>query len=192
MAQRDGVSRRTACVQLGAAGLAAGFLKRVPTPALARAREATPGTDERGLPTLLVAYEAAWAAHDDGSQLASLFTEDGVFEDTSLGIVARGRAEIAGYVLTNYAAFPDLATPTTAGLISGNHAAIEFTYSGTYTGQFPGLPPGEGQSVSFRGSHFMDLQGEQIRSVRSYYNLYALLVQIGLLPPPEASATPAP
>jgi hypothetical protein len=60
---------------------------------------------------------------------------------------------------------------------------------GTYTGQIAGMPPGAGQSVTFRGASILELESGQIRVEREYYDAASLLAQLGALPGP---GTPAP
>ena len=63
--------------------------------------------------------------------------------------------------------------------------------TGTYTGQFPGLPPGAGQVIRFEGASILELDGDRIRADREYWDSYGLLVAVGALPAPGAEATPA-
>ncbi len=150
----------------------------------ARAQDATPT-----LPPILAAYEAAWNAGDDGSTLAALFAEDGSFEDVPFGMTYQGREQIAAYAAVNFAASSDLSIPTVAGFATETWAANEWIYRGTYTGQFPGLPPGKGQSYSFRGAHILELRDGMITRVRAYYDLYTILVQTGAAPSPGGTPT---
>ena len=185
------LTRRSAVRTLGATGLTSalgaayvqGFWRAEP----AHAQDATPS--DSTLPPILADYEAAWNAKDDGSQLAALFTEDGTFEDVPFGMIYEGREQIAAYAAVNFAASSNLAIPTVAGFATETWAANEWTYSGSYTGQFPGLPPGTGQQYSFRGAHILELEDGLIARVRAYYDLYSILVQIGAAPAP--GATPA-
>ena len=185
LGSQPALSRRRTLRIIGAGGLAA-LIPTVVVRRTMRAQEASPAP----LPPLLAAFEAAWNANDDGTALAALFVEDAAFDDVPFGITHRGRAAIAAYAAANFAASSDLAIPTTAGFATDTAAANEWTYSGTYTGQFPGLPPGQGQSYTFRGSHVLDLVGGKIAGVRAYYDLAGLLTQLGLAGAP--SATPSP
>ena len=64
-------------------------------------------------------------------------------------------------------------------------------FTGTYFGQFPGLPPGRGQSVTIRGTSILQLEDGKIREDREYWDAHALLAAVGAVPGPEAAATPA-
>jgi hypothetical protein len=73
---------------------------------------------------------------------------------------------------------------------SGACAAIEYVVTGTYTGQFPGLPPGGGQPFTIRAVSILELDRSTIRAEREYYDVYAFLVAIEALPAPAAAGTP--
>lgn len=190
---RSIVSRRSLVHKLGATGLMAAFgslgLRDFGHGGLAVAQDATPFDDVNPLPPILAAYEAAWNAGDDGSQLAALFTEDGSFEDVPFGMTYRGHEQIAAYAAVNFAASSNLAIPTVAGFATDTWAVNEWTYSGNYTGQYPGLPPGDGQPYSFRGAHVLELRDGMISRVSAYYDLYTILVQVGAAPAPDGTPT---
>lgn len=64
---------------------------------------------------------------------------------------------------------------------SGDRVAWEWTYSGTYTGQFPGAPAGEGQPVVLHGVSVMELNEEGL-IVREtlYFDNLLFFTQIGV------------
>lgn len=190
---RSFVSRRSLVHNIGATGLMSALgtvgLRNYGRGELALAQDATPSDDMTALPPILAAYEAAWNAGDDGSQLAALFTDDGTFEDVPFSTLYRGHEQIAAYAAVNFAASTDLAIPTIAGFATDTWAVNEWMYSGLYTGQFPGLPPGTGQPYSFRGAHVLELRDGMISRVSAYYDLYTILVQTGAVPPPGGTPT---
>jgi steroid delta-isomerase-like uncharacterized protein len=142
------------------------------------------------VPPILRAWAAAWSAHDAGVSLARLYTGDATHEEVPSGTVFRGPAAIAGYARSHFAAFPDVRLDLRSGFAAGDWAAAEWVYGGAYTGSLPGLPPGTGRRFSVRGAAIFELQGEKIRRSASYFDFYTLLVQLGVLPAPEAAATP--
>ncbi len=182
---RSLVSRRLALVQFGAVGLTVGMLGR--TAAHVSAQEATPDTR----PPVLVAFEAAWNANDDGSQFASLLTPDVVWEDVPNGLLIHGPEACAEYYVQQIQATPDLKTQYT-GFVAGNQAVAEWTNHGTYTGQFPGMPQGTGQPVAFRGVDIFTIDGDKLSRITTYYDLSSLHTQIGVTPACDEAATPAP
>lgn len=178
------VTRRTALAGLAGLGLALATPVRQTV-----AQEATAVALPGELPPLLIAYYAGWTAHDDGSRLAALFTEDGVYEDVLAGVVVRGRTEIAAYVAGIFAGFPDLDYEVPSGFVAGDWAATEWVYVGTYTGTSPGLPPGTGQPVRLPGADILEVRGDKIARVRSYYDSNAFLAQLGMLSSPAGTPT---
>jgi steroid delta-isomerase-like uncharacterized protein len=156
----------------------------------ARAQESTPGASE--FPAILQEWAAAWSEHDDGSRLAAIYTADATHEEVPSGTIFSGPEAIAGYAASHFAAFPDVALELSSAFVAGDWAAAEWVYAGTYTGSLPGLPAGTGQPFSVRGTVVVELEGDKIRRSASYFDFYSLLVQLGVLPAPDAPATPAP
>ena len=133
---------------------------------------------------------AAWELADTEAILAT-YTEDAVFEEVPIGIVTRGHDELRAYIEGLKAAFPDFSLVVTDAFVAGDWAAAEWIITGTYSGQFPGIPAGMGQSVTIRGSSILELEGGKIRADREYWDANRFLVAVGALPAPEAAATPA-
>ena len=158
--------------------------------AVATAQEASPTPALDSLPAPLATWVTAWETGDVEGILAA-YTDDAVLEDVALGTVARGKDEIRAYVEGQFAASSDLSIRTTSIFVAGDWAANEWTLTGTYTGQIPGLPPGAGQSITVRGAGILELEGDKIRVDREYWDAYAFLVAAGALPAPEADGTPA-
>jgi steroid delta-isomerase-like uncharacterized protein len=158
-------------------------------PRTSAAQDTTPMA--ANVPPVVQEWAAAWSAHDDGVRLAALYTSDATHEEVPSGTIFHGPEEIAGYAQSHFAAFPDVALELTSAFAAGDWAAAEWVYGGTYTGSLPGLPLGTGQPFSVRGAAIFELQGGKIRRSASYFDFYSLLVQLGVLPPPQA-ATPAP
>ena len=156
--------------------------------ALAAAQDASPAASPAALPPPLDAWAAAWAVGDVEGVLAA-FTDDAVFEEVPIGVVTHGQDELRAHLEGLKAAFPDLSMVVTGGFVAGDRAAAEWTFTGTYAGQFPGLPPGTGQTVTVRGASILELEGDLIRAARDYWDAYSFLVQVGALPAP---GTPTP
>jgi steroid delta-isomerase-like uncharacterized protein len=180
------VSRRVALARLGAGSLGVALAARGQP---AAAQEATPPV-AAALPAVLQEFIAATEARDLDRILA-LHTEDSAVEDVPTGIVYEGRDAIREYLEEYFAAFPDGATRYTTAFATDAWAAAEWTFSGTYMGQLPDLPPGEGQPLTLRGIDIVELAGDQVQGGRMYYDLYGFLMQLGVLPPPEAATPPA-
>jgi steroid delta-isomerase-like uncharacterized protein len=154
------------------------------------AQEASPAASSGEIPEELAAWAAAWAAADTEAILAT-YTADAVFEEVPIGVVTHGQDELRAHIEGLKAAFPDFSLVVSNGFVADDWAAAEWVVSGTYSGQFPGMPPGAGQSISIRGSSILALEDGKISADREYWDAYGFLVAAGALPAPEAAATPA-
>jgi steroid delta-isomerase-like uncharacterized protein len=141
------------------------------------------------VPPVIQEWAAAWSELDDGTRLAALYTAEATHEEVPSGTIFTGPDAIGGYAQSHFAAFPDVALDLTSAFRTGDWAAAEWVYGGTYSGSLPGLPPGTGQTFSVRGAAIFELEGEKIRRSASYFDFYTLLVQLGVLPAPGADAT---
>ena|SRR5687768_11739034 len=148
----------------------------------ALAQDSTPITG--AVPPVIQEWAAAWSELDDGTRLAALYTDDATHEEVPSGTIFSGPDAIGGYAESHFAAFPDVALDLTSAFRSGDWAAAEWVYGGTYTGSLSGLPPGASQPFSVRGTAIFELDGEKIRRSASYFDFYTLLVQLGVLPAP--------
>jgi hypothetical protein len=77
-----------------------------------------------------------------------------------------------------------IAVPT--AFASDDWGAVEFSFTGTYTGALPGMPAGTGQTVTFRGASILKIGSEGIEEHHQYFDAYSILVQLGALPAPES------
>ena len=154
------------------------------------AQEASPAASPAALPPLLAAWAAA-VNSGDADQVLALYTDDALWEEVAIGLAARGPDEIRAHLDGLFTAVPDITFDVTSGFVAGDRAVVEWTVSGTYTSDFPGLPPAAGQRFSFRGASVFELADGTIRRYTEYWDAYAFLVQLGALPAPGTAATPA-
>jgi len=137
------------------------------------------------VPEVIERYVAALNAHDS-EQAASLYTEDAVVtQAVQTGNTFTGREEIAGWVGDNLAGLPDLEVTVGTVVQDGDRIAWEWTYSGSYTGQFPGAPEGEGQQVVLQGISVMEISDDGLIARETlYYDNLSFLMQIGVADTP--------
>jgi steroid delta-isomerase-like uncharacterized protein len=154
------------------------------------AQEASPAASPAALPPLLAEWAVAINS-GDADQVLALYTDDALWEEVAIGLAARGPDEIRAHLDGLFAAVPDITFDVTSGFVAGDRAVVEWVVSGTYRGDFPGLPPASGQRFSFRGASVFDLADGKIRRYTEYWDAYLFLVQLGALPAPRA-ATPTP
>ena len=157
------------------------------------AQEASPAASPAALPPPLAEWATA-VNSGDVDQVLTLFTEDGVWEEVAIGLAAQGPDEIGAHLDRLFTAVPDIAFDVSSGFVAGDRALVEWTVSGTYSSDFPGLPPAASQPFSFRGASVFELTDGKIRHYTEYWDAYAFLVQLGALPAPgtATSGTPLP
>ncbi len=149
---------------------------------LGAAQDATPeaaGSGGAALPAPLDAVVAAWDAHDPDA-IAALYHEDAVLSEAVIdGPVLEGREAIRQWATANFAGFPDLHLDPRGGFVSadGSRAALEWVYTGSYTGEIPGLGPGSGQSIAIPGVSVMELLDGLIVRDTFYYDRATFAVQ---------------
>jgi steroid delta-isomerase-like uncharacterized protein len=130
-------------------------------------------------PAVLANYVAALNDHNPEGAAAA-YTGDAVVTQAVLnGSTFTGREQIAGWVSDNLAGLPDLEVTIGTVVHAGDVLAWEWTYAGTYTGQFPGAANGEGQQVTLTGVSVMELEGDLIARETLYYDNQTFLSQIG-------------
>lgn len=171
--------------------LAAAVLLVVSSPGFALAQDASPAASPADLPPLLAQWAAA-VNSGDVDQVLALFTEDGLWEEVAIGLAARGPDEIGAHLDRLFTAVPDITFDVSSGFMAGDRAVVEWTVSGTYRSDFPGLPPATGQRFSFRGASVFEIADGKIHHYTEYWDAYVFLVQLGALPAPAAAGAPMP
>jgi steroid delta-isomerase-like uncharacterized protein len=185
MSQRfGGISRRAALRGLSGATAAMALASGSRLDVIAQG--ATPAT----VPALFTEWASTWST--DPAPVATIYAADAVLEDVATGVIYSGADAIAAHIADVHAGLPDASFMVNAGFATDDHAALEYVFSGTYSGQLPGLPAGAGQSVSARGASLIAFSGGRIVREAHYYDAYGFLIQLGVLPAPEAAATPQP
>ena len=82
-------------------------------------------------------------------------------------------------------AFPDVNGVVNKALVAGNTVALEVTWRGTHTGPLStasGTVPASGKAFVLVTAWTMDLEGDQVRNSRHYFDILTLLQQIGAAP----------
>lgn len=176
------LNRRAAVTSAGATALTLA-LRRL----TANAQDATP--DVSMLPPAVAAYVAALETAD-GELIAATYAADAVLVEPAFGETLTGQAAIQEDNVTFYSAFSEITMTPTSAFGSGDHAAVEWSFAGTYSGQLPGLPAGAGQPVGLVGVDILQFTDDAITHNVSYFDAYGLLVQLGALPAPGGEASP--
>jgi steroid delta-isomerase-like uncharacterized protein len=111
----------------------------------------------------------------------SMMAEDVVFTVMATGQEHRGREGVMGMLNYFYHIAFDAAATTRTVLFGENNAMIEGEFVGKHIGEFAGIPA-TGKSVSVPLCVVYDLEDDQIKHGRVYFEMPALLQQLGVTP----------
>jgi steroid delta-isomerase-like uncharacterized protein len=132
-------------------------------------------------------YAATWNAQPTptAEPLMKLVTDDIRWADPLLPAPAQGRKAVADLMLASFRTFPDL----TCDILDppylsadGKRVMFHWRLSGTFKGPLPnGIPP-NGKRMSIEGVDRWEFRGGLISDYQAFYDLAALLKQLGLMP----------
>jgi steroid delta-isomerase-like uncharacterized protein len=133
---------------------------------------------------LVEQHMKAWSSGDvDG--IVSCFTEDCIFEDLALQATFEGHVGLREFAVAVLAAVPDFQWPATRMFAEGAQVCTEWRFTGTQTGDLPGIPA-TGKSVDIPGVTVDEIRNGRIHRHRDYWSLATYLQQVGLMPSPES------
>jgi len=132
-----------------------------------------------GVEKMLRDENAAWNSHDV-DKIASFYTDDCLKVDVAVGVATRGKKEMKALISGAFGAMPDLKIELKSSFNSGDWAAGEWIMSGTYSSDYPGMPPGSGKRFSVRGATFMELRNGKMSRTSDYWNSASFLQQVGV------------
>lgn len=115
-----------------------------------------------------------------------LFAADFVNHDPTQP-AARDLAALKHLMLARQAAFPDQRTTIEDLFVEGDRVAKRWTWRGTQTGEFNGIPP-TGRQVTVAGIDILRVSDGKIREIWWGYDTLGLLQQLGVIPVPEETA----
>ncbi len=121
-----------------------------------------------------------WSSHNM-DKLTSLFTDDCVYEDVTMGVVNHGKQELKAFGEGFFTVFSDVKFNLQSSFVTSNWAGCEWIMVGTQSGEMPGLP-NTGKSVNVRGASILQLQDGKITRCSDYWDMATLLKQLGLMP----------
>lgn len=127
---------------------------------------------------LAARWAAAWTAHD-ATRLAALFTEDCVHTDVTLGLVNHGREHVARFAAAYFGPIPDLAIAVDWSVENGDRLAVEWTMTGTQTGDLPSGVPASGRTFTVRGASTFEVREGLLHRGTDYWDRLTLLRQLG-------------
>ena len=124
-------------------------------------------------------FEAYWGAISAGKldDLEQFFTEDAVFEDTTLGHVWRGRDEIVGILRKFFTAMPTrLEIEFFTG--AGDGFGIGWVNTAVHVSDMLGFPPPTGKQFVVRGASIGKIRDGRIAFKADYWDRMAVLRQL--------------
>ena len=93
----------------------------------------------------------------------------------------RGPAGFKQYVQAMWAPFPDSRVSIDDLFVEGNKVAVRWTFRGTHTGDFMGIPP-TGKEVTLPGISLVRIEQDKMAECWDGYDALGLLRQLGALP----------
>jgi steroid delta-isomerase-like uncharacterized protein len=133
---------------------------------------------------LIEEWAAVWSSPTMMEQLVSLFTDDCVYEDVTMGVVDHGKSEVANFYTLVFGAFPDFKMELTSHFMADNCAGAEWRMTGTHQGNLPGLPA-TNKPFSIQGATVFELQDNKFSRCSDYWDMASFLKQIGVMPAEE-------
>lgn len=133
------------------------------------------------LSQIIERWADAWATHDI-DKLTILFTEDCIYEDVTLGVVARGKQELRAFAEEVFATMPDFKVKLTSHFIADKWAAMEWVMSGTPIISTPPFAANGKGFSNVRAVTIIELEGAKIRRNSDYWDGVMVMRQMNQLP----------
>ncbi|QFS49099.1 ester cyclase [Nostoc sphaeroides] len=172
------LGRRYALSLLGASGLATTFLIGAQNKAEAKA-DYTPK----------VIQDWIIGQQSNPILLANLYTNNGIFEDVPNGFKIQGSSNILCFAQGIQKIFGNIKIELQDVFATERFAVAEYYFSATNNGFIP-VPNTLGKSFRVQTTTLFELKGHKIKRSSDYYDNAAILVQLGLIPPPPPASPP--
>jgi steroid delta-isomerase-like uncharacterized protein len=128
---------------------------------------------------LIRGFADFWSSKDL-SQLDVIYSVDAVYEDVPEGTAYEGIAAIKKSLSEDITYAPDVKVEIVLIMVSGERGVLEWIWSGTQTGDIPGLMPATGKKFSIRGVSLFEFENNKIKKQSDYYNAGTFLHQLGV------------
>lgn len=122
-------------------------------------------------------WAEGWSS-GDMKQVVSVYTDDCVHEDVTLGVVNHGKDELTAFGDGFFAAAPGLVVELVSHCVSGDRGSAEWWFKGTQEGEVLGLPA-TGKPFAFRGMSAFEFTGDKICRCSDYWDLETFKRQLG-------------
>jgi steroid delta-isomerase-like uncharacterized protein len=111
----------------------------------------------------------SWNRHD-ADAIVGAFVEGGTYNNPNVDQPLTGAA-IGDFAKSVFAAFPDMSLEIiTIGDAGGGLVALQWVLRGTNTGKLGASTPATGRRVTLPGASFVQVEGDKIRSERTYHD----------------------
>lgn len=128
-------------------------------------------------------YTVAEGDNRDADKFASLFHDDGYFEDESSGMRLYGR-DVGQLIEAVSSAFPDMHRERLRTYTTGETVIVELKLQGTHLGDFhtsEGVVPATGRTFDVPCCDVFRLRNGKVEAFHCYNQLYVWLKQLGVL-----------
>lgn len=128
-------------------------------------------------------YSVAEGDKLDADKFASLFREDGYFEDESSGMRLYGR-DVSQLIKAVSSAFPDMHRERLRTYATGDTVIVELKLQGTHLGDFhtgEGVVPATGRTFDVPCCDVFRLRNGKVEAFHCYNQLSVWLKQLGVL-----------
>lgn len=127
----------------------------------------------------LIEQAAEFQTRHNSEALASLFADDGVFEDIPFGAAAQGHAGMRAFWEETWAAMPDSTMTLVSAVADHRRGGAEWIMTATQTGGFQDHPA-TGKAFSLRAAAMVEFADGRIRQWSDYWSLFDFKRQVGL------------
>lgn len=136
--------------------------------------------------------KSAWNARD-AAGVGAAFSEGGSFRTATMHASVQGAEAVARAIGVTFSAFPDFQVQSAAPDFLDDRRIVErWTATGTWTQPFPagplaGVVP-TGRRFTVQGVSLYEWDNGKISSYENYFNVLAMMAQIGAVAMPTAQA----
>jgi steroid delta-isomerase-like uncharacterized protein len=113
----------------------------------------------------------------DIEKMLSLMADDVVIEDVPFGMLMKGKDGVKQGFTGFFAAAADFKVEPKSWITNDRSFALEVMFTGTQTGDLPGLPA-TGKRFSVRGCSFGEFENGKIKGRRDYWDSVSLTKQL--------------
>jgi steroid delta-isomerase-like uncharacterized protein len=113
----------------------------------------------------------------DIEKMLSLMADDVVIEDVPFGLLMKGKDGVKQGFTRFFAAAADFKVEPKSWITNDKSFALEVIFTGTQTGDLPGLPA-TGKRFSVRGCSFGEFEKGKVKGRRDYWDSASLTRQL--------------